>query len=156
MAPSGNFVSLRLFFIIGLSAVAVYSITSALVPRIYFTKRALPPRVNLNMLEAVISFLLITLSTPISSARRMYSIFSTSATVRGTPSFLAITQVSTLVSSLPVRATKASHSLIPSSKSRSELRPSPSTTSMLSSRSSVSLTQRSWSISMSLTSIPWE
>ena len=115
MAFAGKSRSLSGFLVIPLPGATVYSIISALLPERYFTKRAFPDKVNLKILPAVISFLLITVSTPISSASRIYSIFSTSATVRGTPNFLATTHDRTLLSSLSVSAMKASKSLIPSS-----------------------------------------
>ena len=74
----------------------------------YFIRRALPLTVYLKRRPAVMSFLLMIESTPISSARRMYSMFSTSATVLLIPNRLAITQARTLASSFLVRATKAS------------------------------------------------
>ena len=115
----------------------------------YFTSLALPLRVNLNSLPAVMSFLLITESTPISSARWMYSMFSTSAMVFSTPNFFATTHARTLASSFPVRARKASYSLMPSSARSSELRPSPTTKITLSG----SLSERAMALSLSFSRI---
>ena len=70
--------------------------------------RTLSERVKRKIRPAVISFLLMTESMPISSASEMYSRFSTSAMVLETPIFLAATQASTLVSELEVTAIKAS------------------------------------------------
>ena len=95
-------------------------------------------RVNLYIRPAVMSFLLITASTPILSARRIYSRFSTSAIVLDIPNLFAATQARMFVSELFVTATNASKSLIDSSMSMSELRPSPFTTLTLSGRFSES------------------
>ena len=94
----------------------------------YLMKRTLLLRVNLKILPAVMSFLFITASTPMLSASLMYSRFSTSAIVLGTPRLFAATQARMFVSELLVTATNASYSLIDSSRSMSEFRPSPFTT----------------------------
>ena len=131
----------------------------------YLTKRTLSESVNLKIRPAVINFLLMTASTPISSASFRYSIFSTSAITRSTPNFLATTQARILASSLSVTATKASKFLIDSSTRKSEFRPSPLTTVTDSgSRSessrhrllseSIIFTLEIWLLSCSATSSP--
>ena len=117
----------------------------------YFTNLTLLLRVILKILAAVMSFLLMTVSTPISSASLMYSMFSTSATVLPTPNFFATTQARMFASSFPVTATNASKSLIFSSWRKSELRPSPLTTSTLSSVFSLSSIHLRLSESMTFT-----
>ena len=59
--------------------------------------RTLSERVNRKIRLAVMSFLLMTESMPISSARVMYSRFSTSAMVLATPIFRAATQASSRI-----------------------------------------------------------
>ena len=106
-------------------------------------ERTLLLRVKRNILPAVISFLFMTASTPIPSASFIYSIFSTSAMVFGTPIRLAATQVRILVSELLVTATKASHSFTFSSTRISVLRPSPFIASTLSPNFAARYSQRS-------------
>ena len=119
----------------------------------YRTKRTLSDRVNLKMRPAVMSFLLMTASTPMSSASRTYSRFSTWATVRATPNFFATTQARMFASSFPVTATTASYSRRPSSTRKSELRPSPFT-SCAETISAISLPPRIITLSTSTLSLP--
>ena len=130
-----------------LSGATIYSRISASVPLMYLMKRTLLLRVILKIFPAVMSFLLMTASTPISSANLIYSIFSTSAIVFSTPNFFATTHARMFASSLPVTATKASKSLMPSSRRKSESRPSPLITNTLLSVFSLSSThlRLSWS-----------
>ena len=128
MALRGKFISLSGFLVMAVSGATIYSSTSAFVPLIYLMNLTLLLSVNLKMRPAVMSFLLMTASTPILSARRMYSRFSTSAITLAIPRLFAATQARILVSELLVTATNASYSFMDSSSSISELRPSPFTT----------------------------
>ena len=151
MAFLGKFISLSGFFVIAVSGATIYSSTSAFVPLIYLMNLTLLLSVNLNMRLAVISFLLITASTPMLSARRIYSIFSTSAITLAIPRLFAATHARILVSELFVTATKASYSFMDSSRSMSELRPSPFTTITLLGRLSDKARHFALFISMSFT-----
>ena len=151
MAFFGKFISLSGFFVIAVSGETIYSRTSAFVPLMYLMNLTLSLSVNLKILPAVMSFLLITASTPILSARRIYSMFSTSAIVLATPRLFAATLARMFVSELLVTATNASYSLIDSSRSISEFRPSPLTTTTLLGSLSESSRHFSLFISMSFT-----
>ena len=111
-------------------------------------KRTLSLSVNLKIRLAVMSFLFMTASTPIPSASRMYSIFSTSAMVLGIPSFFAAAQARMFASDEPVSATNASKLRISSSMSTSEFRPSALITATLSPSVSESSRQRLLLLSM--------
>ena len=108
MASFGKRKSLMGPFVILLLGLTMNSRTSASEPFKHLIERTLLLKVNLNILPAVISFLLMTASTPISSANLIYSIFSTSAIVFCTPIFFTATLASMLVSLLLVTATNAS------------------------------------------------
>ena len=150
MAFLGKLISFSIFLVIAVSGATMYSRTSALVPLIYLTNLTLLLRVNLKIRPAVMSFLLITASTPILSASLIYSRFSTSAMVLSTPRLFAATQARMFVSELFVTATNASYSLIDSSRSISELRPSPFTTVTFEGSFSESSRHFALFISMSL------
>ena len=141
---------MSVLFVIAEPGATIYSSTSAFVPLIYLMNLTLLLRVNLNMRPAVMSFLLMTASTPMLSASLIYSRFSTSAMVLGTPRLFAATHASMFVSELFVTAMNASYSLIDSSRSMSEFLPSPFTTITLEGSFSDRSRHFSLFISMSL------